>query len=273
MNRIDIRKPVAAGKFYPASAQGIRQLIEGYVPRAAEKKEVIACMLPHAGYAYSGRVAVETASRINIKDRIILLGPNHTGMGAPLSIMAKGTWQTPLGDVEIDAELAEKILSGCEYLQHDFLAHANEHSLEVELPILQYFKKGFKIVPIILLTDNLELLKKIGRAIAAAVKEEHLEDSTLFVASSDMTHYEPKGEACKKDKIAIEAMLELDEDKLAKEVLKLNITMCGFAPAVAVICAAKALGAQQAQLVKYETSAEATGDKSSVVGYAGVLLY
>ncbi len=273
MNRPQIRKPVAAGQFYPATSHGIRQLIEGYLPKAAAKKDVIACMLPHAGYTCSGRVAVETASRINIKGRIILLGPSHTGMGAPLSIMTRGTWQTPLGDVEIDTELAEKILGGSEYLQDDFLAHANEHSLEVELPILQYFKKGFKIVPIVVLTDESELLKKIGRQIAAAVKEPPFRDSTLIVASSDMTHYEAQSEACRKDKIAIDAMLELDEDKLAREVRRHDITMCGFAPAVAMISAAKALGAKTAELIKYETSAEVTGDDSSVVGYAGVLLY
>lgn len=273
MEQPDLRKPAYAGQFYPATAAGISRQIEAFIPRSAKKTDIIGCVLPHAGYAYSGRVAVETVAQINIKQRVILLGPSHTGAGAPFSIITRGKWQTPLGEVEIDAQLAKSILGRCKLLEEDFSAHLSEHSLEVELPILQYFKKSFKIVPIVFMPGNLELLKEIGRAIGEVAGGPHLKDSTLIVASSDMTHYESEDQARRKDKVAIEAIMELDEDKLYQKVRQLDISMCGYAPAVAMISAAKILGAKNARLARYETSGEVTGDKESVVGYAGILLY
>ena len=271
MDKINIRKPVVSGQFYAPSANSLKAQIEGLIDKDALKIEVIACVMPHAGYMYSGRVAGATASRISIKDKIILLGPNHTGLGAPFSIMTSGRWQTPLGEIKIDAGLADKILKSSKYLKADDLAHAHEHSLEVELPFLQYFKNDFEFVPIAILSDELNLLKELGRDIASAVSAN--KDSILIIASTDMTHYEPQAEAEKKDKEAIQAILELNEDKLMSKVNSLNITMCGYAPTIAAICAAKALGATKAELVKYETSGDVTGDRDSVVGYAGIIIY
>jgi AmmeMemoRadiSam system protein B len=185
--------------------------------------------------------------------------------------MTEGIWQTPMGEVKIDSVLAEKILKNSKYLQSDSLAHAYEHSLEVELPFLQYFKSSFEIVPIAFLTDDIEALKAAGKEIAAVLKD--IKDSVMLVASSDMTHYEPHEMASKKDHEAIEAILELNEDKLMEKIRRLNITMCGYAPVIAMLSAAKMLGAKAAKLVKYETSGDVTGDKSSVVGYAGVVVY
>ncbi|MFH0762288.1 MAG: AmmeMemoRadiSam system protein B [Candidatus Omnitrophota bacterium] len=274
MQRPDFRKAAFAGQFYPAAAGQISRQIKSFIPtEPADKIDAIACMLPHAGYAYSGRVAVETAARINIKERVILLGPSHTGIGAPFSIMSRGKWQTPLGEIEIDSQLAGRILERCKLLKEDSSAHLSEHSLEVEAPILQYFKKGFKIIPIVFMPGGLADLKEIGRAIGEAVGEPPYKDSTLLVASSDMTHYEPEEDARRKDNSAIEAMLELDEDKLYQRAGRFGISMCGLAPAAAMLAAAKFLGAKNAQLVKYQTSAEVTGDRSSVVGYAGILFY
>ncbi|MFH0935493.1 MAG: AmmeMemoRadiSam system protein B [Candidatus Omnitrophota bacterium] len=273
MERPDLRKPAYAGQFYPATAAGISRQIEAFIPGLAQKIDIIGCVLPHAGYAYSGRVAVETVAQINIKQRIFLLGPSHTGIGAPFSIITRGKWQTPLGEVEIDSQLAKRVLERCKLLEEDSSAHLSEHSLEVELPILQYFKKDFKIVPIVFMPGDSGVLKEIGRAIGEAAGEPPFKDSTLIVASSDMTHYESEDQARRKDKIAIEAIIELDEDKLYQKVRQLDISMCGYAPAVAMISAAKLLGAKNARLVRYENSGEVTGDKSSVVGYAGILLY
>ncbi|MDI6606441.1 MAG: AmmeMemoRadiSam system protein B [Candidatus Omnitrophota bacterium] len=273
MEQPDLRKPAYAGQFYPATAVGINRQIEGFIPKSVQKIDIVGCILPHAGYIYSGRVAVETAAQINIKERIILLGPSHTGIGAPFSIMTRGKWQTPLGEVEIDSQLAKRILEHCKLLEEDFSAHLSEHSLEVELPILQYFKKDFKIVPIVFMSGSLEALKEIGRAIGEVASNPPFKDSTMLVASSDMTHYEPEEDARRKDKIAIEAIVELDEDKLYQKVRQLDISMCGFAPALTLLSAAKLLGARKARLIKYETSAEVSGDRSSVVGYAGILLY
>jgi len=273
MKEAKSRMPVVAGQFYPASAQGIRKQIESFLDKSAKKTDVIACMLPHAGYMYSGRVAVETVSRINIKDKVILLGPNHTGFGSAFSIMTEGIWETPLGAVKIDSELAAKLLKNSKHLESDTLAHADEHSLEVELPILQYFRPDFEIVPIAFMTDDVEALKKTGAEIAGVLKEQQIKDSVMMVASSDMTHYESSESARQKDNEAIEAIINLDADRLVQRIRQLNISMCGYAPVIAMITAAKILGATAAKLVKYQTSGDVTGDNDSVVGYAGMIIY
>ncbi len=272
MGSFKIRQPVVAGQFYPASAQDIKEQIDSFIDTQEPKVDAIACMLPHAGYIYSGKVAAQTLSKINIKDKVILFGPNHTGNGANFSLMAEGTWQTPLGDVKIDSRLAKKILESSKYLEDDFLAHSGEHSLEVELPILQYFKQDFEIVPIAFMSDDLAALKKIGEEIAAVVKEMGLKDKVLLLASSDMTHYESQEDAVTKDKKAISAILELSADKLMAEVRRFNISMCGASPVAAMLSAAKSLGAKSAKLINYQTSGDVTGDKSSVVGYVGIVI-
>jgi hypothetical protein len=261
-----------AGQFYPSASSELIKQIESFIDKNAKKINAIACILPHAGYIYSGPVAGYTVSQINIKDKIILLGPNHTGYGTPFSIMTKGIWRTPLGDVAIDEKLAQGILGSCEYLQDDVQAHLNEHSLEVEIPFLQYFKKTLQIVPITIATVNLDQLKEVGKAIGKLIKNLHLIDSVLIVASSDMTHYEPEYSAQKKDKQAIEAILELDEDKLMQRVRQLDISMCGYAPVITMLAAAKVMGAKTASLAKYQTSGEISGDLDSVVGYAGIII-
>ncbi len=267
-----IRPATFAGQFYPAQAQDIKKLIAGFIEPPEFKIDCLACMLPHAGYIYSGKVASRTVSGINIKDKVVLLGPNHTGSGEAYSIMTEGAWRTPLGDVNIDSVLAKSILEASEYLEEDSLAHASEHSLEVQLPILQYFKKSFEIVPIAFMSDDLSVLKKIGEEIAGVIIRNKLKDKVLLVASSDMTHYEPKESAEKKDKIAIEAILGLDPDKLMAQIGRLNISMCGYAAVIVMLSAALSLGAKEASLISYQTSADATGDKSAVVGYAGIIV-
>jgi len=227
-------------------------------------------IVPHAGYVYSGRVAGAVFSRIEFRDTCIVMGPNHTGNGVPFSIMTEGTWKTPLGDVEIDSELGKKILSSSKYLKEDFPALQNEHSIEVQLPFLQYFREDIKIVPLVFGPAGTDVYQAIGLEIARAVME--LNKKVLIVASSDMTHYEPQEEALRKDNQAIQAILELNEKELSRRVHSLDISMCGFAPVVSLIAAAKMLGAGGAELVKYQTSGDTTGDNSSVVGYAGIII-
>ncbi|MFH0846761.1 MAG: AmmeMemoRadiSam system protein B [Chloroflexota bacterium] len=265
-----IRKPVVAGQFYPGSAAQLKSTIKKMVNESASKEDVIGLVMPHAGYVYSGPVAGASISRVNFKDTFIILGPNHTGMGKPMSIMTEGSWQTPLGEVEIDSELAKAIKEGSRYLEEDTEAHLAEHSIEVQLPFLQYFKSDIKIVPIILAHAPGEVYKNIGRAIAGAILNSNKD--AVILASSDMTHYESQDSAKKKDTEAINAILELDADKLLKRVSELNITMCGYAPAVALITAAKELKATATELVKYQTSGDVVKDYSSVVGYAGILI-
>jgi AmmeMemoRadiSam system protein B/AmmeMemoRadiSam system protein A len=264
------RQAVVAGQFYPAQAAKLSEMIRGMVDEKAKKEEVIGLVSPHAGYIYSGPVAGAVISRVKFKDTFIIIGPNHTGMGKPLSIMTRGTWETPLGQVEIDSELAEKILATSKHLEEDSRAHQAEHSIEVQVPFLQYFKKDIRIVPIIIGYSDPTAYKELGKEIAQALKS--LKRKAVIIASSDMSHYEPQEAAQRKDSQAIEAILELNEDELLRRVNRLNISMCGYAPTVALITAAKKLGASRAELVRYQTSGDTTGDYSAVVGYAGIIL-
>ncbi len=265
-----IRNPIVAGQFYPGSPSALEAQIEGFIDEQAPKEEVIGLVSPHAGYIYSGPVAGAVISRVKFKDTFVIMGPNHTGMGRRFSIMTEGTWRTPLGEVEIDSELGKSILTASSHLQEDEAAHLQEHSIEVQIPFLQYFNRDVKIVPIILASADGATYKEIGRGIAKAIKD--LNKEVVIMASSDMTHYEPQESANRKDKQAIEAILELNEDELLKRVEELRITMCGYAPAVSLLTACKELGAGEAELVKYQTSGDVIGDYSSVVGYAGIII-
>jgi len=265
-----VRHPVVAGQFYPAQASRLSRIISGMVDDQAEKEDVIGVVSPHAGYPYSGPVTAAAISRIKFKDTFVILGPNHTGMGKALSIMTVGSWETPLGSIEIDTELAGQILTDSRYLEEDDKAHQYEHSIEVQIPFLQYFSKDFRIVPVAFSYHSPAAYKDVGRAIARAVKD--TEKGVVIIASSDMTHYEPQESARQKDNKAIEAILDLDEDELLRRVDEFGISMCGYAPTVALITAAKALGATRAELVRYQTSGDVTGDYSSVVGYAAIII-
>jgi len=265
-----IRNPVVARQFYPASASQLKAMIKELVDEKVEKQEVIGVVSPHAGYPYSGPVAAATISRIKFKDTFIIMGPSHTGMGKPLSIMTEGAWKTPLGEVEIDSELAKQISATSSYLQEDNLAHQHEHSIEVQIPFLQYFKPNVRIVPIVLAYASGATYKEIGKEIARAIKK--LNREVVIIASGDLTHHEPYESARKKDTQAIDAILDLNEDELTRRYEELNISMCLYAPAVSLISAAKELGAKEAELVRYQTSGDTTGDYSSVVGYAGIII-
>ena len=265
-----IREAVVAGQFYPGNVTGLTKMIEKLIDKDAEKKNVIGMMVPHAGYPYSGPVAGATISRVKFGDTFIIMGPNHTGMGEQFSIMTAGTWQTPLGNVEIDSDLAKQILNGSEYLKEDSLAHQFEHSIEVQLPFLQYFSSDVKIVPIMLGYGSLKICSEIGSAIARVINSS--EKDVIIIASGDMTHYESQATAQRKDKLAIESILNLDEKQLLERIDEENITMCGGVTASCLIVAAKILGAQNAELVKYQTSGDTTGDYASVVGYAGIIV-
>jgi AmmeMemoRadiSam system protein B len=265
-----IRSAVAAGRFYPDSASEISEIMETLVDKNAQKEAVIGLLMPHAGYPYSGPVAGATISRARLKDTFIIIGPSHTGLGQPFSIMTEGKWQTPLGEVEIDSKLGKELLATSDYLQEDEAAHLYEHAVEVQIPFLQYLKPDIKIVPIILAYATAEVYKEIGRDIARSIRES--KGKAVIIASGDMTHYEPQASAEEKDNQAIQAMLKLDEDELTRRYEELDISMCAYGPAVCLITAATELGASGAELVRYQTSGDATGDYSSVVGYAGIIV-
>ena len=265
-----IRNPIVAGMFYPGSASLLKQKIGEFIDENATKEDVVGLVSPHAGYMYSGPVAGAVISRVLFKDTFVIMGPNHTGLGEPFSIMTEGVWKTPLGDVEIDTELASAIIEAAPSLQADHIAHLEEHSVEVQLPFLQYFKQDVKIVPIVLARGSGDTYKEIGQGIAAAYRR--LGREAVIMASSDMNHYEPHHIANEKDSKAIEAILALDEDELLKRVAEFRISMCGYGPTVALLSACKEMGATVAELVSHQTSGDVTGDHHSVVGYAGILI-
>jgi AmmeMemoRadiSam system protein B/AmmeMemoRadiSam system protein A len=265
-----IRKPVVSGQFYPAEPSQLKAMIASMVDDKAVKQDIIGLVSPHAGYIYSGPITGAIISRIKIKDTVIIMGPNHTGLGKQFSIMTQGAWRTPLGEVEIDSELGEKLLAASNYLEEDQVAHQYEHSIEVQLPFLQYFKPDIKLVPIVLGHASGTTYREIGEAIARAIKE--VDKEAIIVSSSDMTHYESQESARRKDYKAIEAILDLNEEELLRRVDELNITMCGYAPTISLISAAKELGATEAELISYQTSGDTTGDYTTVVGYAGIIL-
>lgn len=265
-----IREAAVAGQFYPGWPEELREMIKNMTRGDVQKKEAVGVVCPHAGYIYSGKVAGSVFSLLKFPQTFILIGPNHRGMGKPFSVMHEGNWKTPLGETRIDEELADAILKESKYLEADNLAHLYEHSLEVQVPFLQYFKPDISIVPIILSHADPEVYKEIGLSLAGAMKKSKAE--VMILASSDMTHYEPQDKAMSKDKEAIAAILDMDADELVERIARYSITMCGYAPVISLITAARELGAKEAELVKYQTSGDTSGDYSSVVGYAGIII-
>ena len=265
-----IREAAVAGQFYPGRPGELREMIRQMTDSKADRKEVIGVVSPHAGFIYSGPVAGAVFSAIKFTDTFIIIGPNHRGMGKPLSITTGGSWETPLGEVQIDSGLAKAMLASSAGLEEDTLAHRYEHSLEVQLPFLQYFKPDVKIVPIVLAQAAPQVYQGIGRAVAGVLKSRG--EAVVIVASSDMTHYEPHESAKAKDKKAIEAILSLDAEELVRRIGRYDISMCGYAPVISLITAALEMGAGRTELVKYQTSGDVSGDYTSVVGYAGIII-
>lgn len=278
------RKPVVAGMFYAADSASLRSEIEecflgplgpGTLPRAAESRagKITGLVCPHAGYVYSGSAAAYSYLALaedGMPDIAIIMGPNHTGLGAAVSVSTETEWATPLGNVAVDVETAGEILRNSRYAEPNDAAHSREHSIEVQLPFLQYLGGDTSIVPIVLAhlnpQDALELASDLGEAIAAALRNR----SGVIIASTDFTHYESKSSAQAKDSRAIDAILRLDSTELIKVVDENAISMCGVVGVAVMIEAAKALGAKSARKLAYYTSGDVTGDTDQVVGYGAI---
>jgi MEMO1 family protein len=268
-----LRHSAVAGRFYPADPDDLRAEVWSYLsqlPSDHAPTRAIGCIAPHAGYMYSGHVAGAVFSRIQSPLRCIVLGPNHTGMGRALAIMSEGAWETPLREIPIDSELAARLKHRFPMFQEDSAAHRAEHATEVELPFLLMRQPELKFVPIALGTGQLDVLEQLGLALADVIASE--KDPVLIVASSDMNHYESDAVTRAKDHRAIERILTLDPRGLHDVVTQQDISMCGYGPAVAMLTAARKLGAKSAELVKYATSGDVSGDYDRVVGYAGVVV-
>jgi len=271
-----IRQPAVAGRFYPANARRLRADVESYTTAPANapieaKVRALGCVVPHAGYMYSGHVAGAVYRRLELPQRMVILCPNHSGMGEPLAIMSKGAWQTPLGDVPIDEELATELKQQMPLLSEDEAAHRFEHALEVQLPFLQVLAPGFQFVPITVGTSNFEVLSSLGVVIGNTLAKHG--GRFLVIASSDMNHYESDSVTRVKDRRAIDQLLALDARGLYDVVKEGNISMCGYGPAVVMLTAARKLGASKAELIRYATSGDVSDDRDMVVGYAGIAVY
>jgi AmmeMemoRadiSam system protein B len=265
-----VRHPVVAGRFYPAKPEVLLRDVRSYLGTSTAKISALGCVAPHAGYMYSGHVAGAVYARMELPERFIILCPNHTGMGKPLAIMSQGLWDTPLGQCRIDEVLARELCQQCPALSDDIEAHRAEHASEVQLPFIQAEKREFSFVPITVGVGRYDVLAALGQAMAAVIKRQ--EEKILIVASSDMNHYESDAVTRVKDAKAIDRMLALDAKGLFEVVVNENISMCGYGPAVAMLTAAEELGVKSAEMVKYATSGDISGDKALVVGYAGIVV-
>ena len=265
----DIRPPAVAGRFYPGRPDSLARQLDQYLGNEQAKIEgALGCVVPHAGYMYSGHVAGAVFGRLPKRSTYIILCPNHTGRGAPLAIMSSGEWLTPLGRVPVDSALARLLRRSSHLLMEDTEAHEDEHSLEVQLPFLQRSVGEFKFVPIAIGVGGYSALESLGHSIAQAVGTAPV----MIIASSDMNHYEPDSLTREKDRKAIDKILALDPPGLYDVLRHDDISMCGYGPTIAMLTAAKDLGAQRAELIKYATSADTSGDRDAVVGYAGIIV-
>ena len=276
-----IRYPAVAGSWYAGTPNFLRKQIEelfihklgpGSIPKVVREgpRSLVGLVVPHAGYMASGPVAAHAYHHLANDGKpevIVVFGPNHTGHGSALSIVNEGVWRTPLGDVEVDTQTANQILDASTVIDVDERAHAHEHSIELQLPFLQYlYGSDFKFVPICFMMQDLQSSQEVGKAVATALKGKN----GLVIASSDLTHYEPQERAEKKDKMAIDAALKMDEEQYYHTVEDYGISTCGYGPTISAITAAKELGAKKAQLLCYKTSGDILGDRSAVVGYASI---
>jgi AmmeMemoRadiSam system protein B len=266
-----LRPPAVAGQFYPSHPQELSALVArlSHSEKSENKKHVKACLVPHAGYMYSGAVAGAVFGSIQLPKKILLLGVRHFPRGEALAVNSKGAWRTPLGDVPIDEQLAARLCQECALLREDSVAHSREHSLEVELPFLQCLDPGFSFVPVAVGTLNFDVLVATGQGIARVLQES--EEEILVVTSSDMNHYEDDQTTKVKDSMAMERLLKLDAAGLYDVCRLEKISMCGLGPAIVMLTAMNALGSARAELISHLTSGDVTGERNRVVGYAGMI--
>ncbi len=282
MNEV-MRKPVVAGLFYEGTTKALRSQIEecythqigpGKLPGMPSKRleKTLGMISPHAGYPYSGPVAAWGFQKVieeGTPEVVVLVGPNHYGLGREVAVMPGGKWSTPLGEVEIDGSLSEELAASSASIDLDETAHRKEHSLEVQLPFLQHgYGDTFKIVAISMMSHDLEKAQEVARALARVLKGRN----ALIIASTDLTHYEPAARAKIKDEKVIEAIRTMNPGRVEEVILEEDVSMCGPGPVMAILAATSGMGVGKVQLLKYATSGDITGDYGSVVGYASLVI-
>ena len=271
-----IRPPAVAGAFYEGREGPLRASIANLMPDVSPAP-AFGAIVPHAGYVYSGGVAASVYARLAVSKTVVIVSPNHTGRGAPAALDSSDAWRTPLGDVPVDARLSRRMRELSPSLVSDRTAHLREHSLEVQLPFLQVLRPDVSLVPICLGAPDLDLCREIGEAFARLREEEadgteERNELPLLLASSDMNHYESRDVGSRKDDRALARVEAIDPEGLFATVLSESISMCGFLPVTALLFAARAAGAAPAEVIARSDSGDETGDTSSVVGYAGVVI-
>ena len=274
---MQIRTPAAAGMFYPGQANQLRQVIQEcvshqYGPKesAFEQENILGVICPHAGYMYSGPIACHSFKSVISKnpELFIIVGPNHWGLGCNVAIMKDCQWETPLGLVDVDSDTSQELKELSNLFEVDFFSHTKEHSIEVQIPMLQeFFSYKFKILPIALINQDKDTSTKVGHAMAKIAKKKN----AMIIGSSDFTHYEPNEFAHKQDKALIETILKMDIDEFYKVLKEKNVTACGYGAIASTMIACKDLGATKGTLLKYATSGDVSGEKTSVVGYGSIV--
>jgi AmmeMemoRadiSam system protein B len=264
------RQPAVADRFYPGSLSSLDKMISRLMPDSAVKRDkALSIICPHAGYVYSGKLACETISAAAIPESVIILGPNHHGMGDRVAI-STSDWNMPQGLVPIDRPFAQALVTASDLITEDERAHKNEHSLEVQVPFLQKFQKNLKIIPIAISQISYSHCQSIAEAITTVIGQSA--NLPLLLASTDMSHYESRATATSRDKLALDRIIDLDPQGLYQTIVKNNISMCGFIPVTITLLVSKELGATSARLVGYTDSGETSGDIDQVVGYAGFVI-
>jgi AmmeMemoRadiSam system protein B len=273
------RTPAVAGMFYPKEIEKLKSLVHdcflhnygpGKIPPTDSTKKIYGVICPHAGYVYSGPIACHSfyAISANPIELFIIIGPNHWGIGCNIASMKDCDWKTPLGNVEVDSEAVKELVNISELIELDFFSHTKEHSLEVQVPILQeVFSNKFKILPIAMIDQTENTAVELGRCIAKIAKK----NNAMIIGSSDFTHYEENNFAHKQDMALIEPILKLDIETFYEVLNAKKITACGYGAIATTMVACKELGATKGELLKYATSGDVTGDKGSVVGYGSII--
>ncbi len=264
------RPPAMAGKFYPDNRDALLDAVQQHLGPEHERQPAFGVVCPHANFKYSGHVAGAVYSRIEIPETVVLIGPNHSGIGPPIAMMLEGSWSTPLGKVAIDETFSRKFKEAFPWAEDSAQAHLKEHSLEMQIPFLQAIRPNVKIVPILLKRMQMSACFELGRALMETIQ--HTGGDVLIVASTDMTHFETQENAAEKDQRAIEKIIEIDAAGLDETVRGYSISMCGANSTSVMLHATLELGAEQGKLIRYSNSGKVTGDFEHVVAYAGLIV-
>jgi len=276
---MQVRTPAVAGMFYPKTQKELKSTIRdcflhsygpGKLPPSSHNGKIIGIICPHAGYMYSGPIAANSYYAISSQqpDLVVIIGPNHWGVGCNIATMKEAVWKTPLGDIEVDSQAAVEINKASKIIELDLFSHTRDHSLEVQLPMLQeVYSHKFKILPIIMIDQNYNSAKEVGQAIAKIANNKKI----VIIGSSDFTHYEENSFAHKQDMALIEPILTMDVDRFYRILQENQVSACGYGAIASTIIACKELGASKGTLERYATSGDITGEKNSVVGYASII--